>query len=375
MPTEIAAKLDVRIVTDPAEVRTLQPEWDRLHAQSPANHYGQSSSWVLRTFPVWSAKRARLCLVVARRAASSGEAPRLVGVLPLCVIPGALPWVGLSRCEPVTLQYQEVNSAVLPASDRLGILTEMIAFLVEKDAPRFDFLRFQVVDPGSELANALRAATADNDCLLLDRRISACPYIALDSTPGRLPPPSGKQLRQLRRDHRLLAESGEDFAMRDLSAAPQAWFDAMLAVYAERWREAGVQNTEYPYHEPAFRTAVHDLLAYQGPHFQARAYALFCSGRLASYVFGFQGANHFDLFNTSFDPRWAKLSPGRLLWEHALQELSKLPHVERLNFMRGEDRYKREWTSLATEAHDLVVVKARGWRRRKVLRMLGAVSA
>ena len=371
MPTATTAKLRVRIVTDPAEVRAIEPEWDRLQAESPANHYGQSSSWVTRTFPAWSAKRARLSLVVATRVETGRARPRLVGVLPLCVIPGALPWLGLRRCEPVALQYQEVNTAVLPASERLEILTEMIAFLVASDAARFDFLRFQVVDPESELAHALRAAASAFGIPVLDRKISACPYVALEAGPRRLPAVSGKQLRQLRRDHRLLAESGHEIAIRDLSAAPQAWLDSMLEVYAQRWRDVGVENTEYPYHEPGFRTSVRDLLAYEGPHFKARAYGLFVSGKLASYVFGFEGSTQVDLFNTSFDPKWGRLSPGRLLWEHVLQELAKLPAVQRLNFMRGEDRYKREWTTLATPAHDLVIVKARGWRRRKVLRMLG----
>lgn len=84
-------------------------------------------------------------------------------------------------------------------------------------------------------------------------------------------------------------------------------------------------------------------------------YGLLAGPRVAAYVICLRGGSVMFGLKTTYEPELHPYSPGVVLFHRVIEELYRTPGVEEFDIGRGNEQYKREWTSLSHGQVRLVV--------------------
>jgi CelD/BcsL family acetyltransferase involved in cellulose biosynthesis len=338
--------------------RALVSDWDGLCASRPDNPFAQSPAFV---HTLWLAERApRRDLVIATGRAADGQ---LCALLPMVRERSRLPILGLDTLRPLALHCQE-TSALARATDSVVLAQRMADYLLGADGPACDVVHFESIAVGGELHVALHDAAARLDQPVLSRGLEANPLIRPRG--GELPGPSARFRRNVRRAWRLARESGRQVECREISWDWQSWRDSVARIYRARWGESPV-GSSYALHDPQRLDLVDALLSRLDRFFRTHAFGCFVDGELTAYVICVRGGSEVVLWSTCMDADYRSLNVGMLLWDSCLHTLAGWPGIERINFGKGGDRYKLDWSDDSYPVADLAIVRARGLKRRRAL--------
>ncbi len=83
---------------------------------------------------------------------------------------------------------------------------------------------------------------------------------------------------------------------------------------------------------------------------------LYIDGVPAAYHYGFIHENKYHAWRTAFIPQFIEYAPGHLILNETLEYFSKQGLVE-FDFLRGDARYKREWTNESRVYYDWQIVR------------------
>ncbi len=344
-----------------AAVEQVIPEWDACSAR--AGNSFLLSPWLATA--IWNmdvARRGELYLVTGRDAAGS-----LQTVFPLWLSRSRMPVLGLSTLQPLGLYAQETSSVVVGESDR-AIATDRVAeFLLAPEAPPYDVLHLPTIDPRGELFAAL-VARAERHAMPV---LTSAPMITAFIQPARgpaqaLPGPSPRLRRNIRRAWRRAQKSGAEVVCREISWDWEAHQQAVARIDSARWGEAQ-PGSSYALHDDGVQRLVAAAMGRLDRHFRAHAFAAFVDGEVAAYVICFRSGPEVILWSASLDDRFRHLNAGMLLWDYCLHEIAGWPGVARINFSKGAERYKLDWSDSACGVCELAIVRATGLRRRRAI--------
>jgi len=83
-------------------------------------------------------------------------------------------------------------------------------------------------------------------------------------------------------------------------------------------------------------------------------------GQAAAAWYGFTSDRTVYFYQGGRDPRWERESVGQVLMGIMIQRA--IQHGYRaFNFLRGDDRYKQQWTSDAHMTSEAVILRSGGW--------------
>ena len=92
-----------------------------------------------------------------------------------------------------------------------------------------------------------------------------------------------------------------------------------------------------------------------------RAYILQCDGRAWAYLIGFQLGSTYVAYETAYDPDFARLGPGKVLFLLALEDLFRQGthwiRPKRFSFGQGDCAYKAFFGTSASLETDLVLIR------------------
>lgn len=168
-----------------------------------------------------------------------------------------------------------------------------------------------------------------------------CPYLKIDG-------PWDDVLKQTRRPHqlkRLLREldSLEGFQLRsaltpeDVSAA----FERLLALHAKRWAGQGGSDALA---RPAVRDFHRDVVSRLARAGMVRVEELWIEGACRASYYGMESGRHYYLYQTGYDPEWAKRSVAFLRMGLSIQEAVGRG-IRIYDFLRGSETYKFDWAN------------------------------
>lgn len=303
----------------------LRPEWSELWERCPAATPFQSPEWLLSWWRCFSPGD----LLVLEVRESSG---RLIGLAPLFIQPAG----------EVLRHVSFVGSGI---SDYLDILAEpdlasVVAREVVMHLARHP-LEWERCDLGNLCTDSPLLVVPKPDELRTEIYAGeTCSFVPLpesvDEYVGTLP---WHLRRDLRSGWNRLARSGEGrFEEAGRSSLKEA-LEAFFRLHRARWRDRGLPGVVA---DEAMRIFHREVAAGMLARAHLRLYTLSLDQEIVAVVYGFARAQRLYFYLSGFDPRVKRLSPGSLLLHQVIQR-SIAAGLKELDFLRGNEPYKREW--------------------------------
>lgn len=260
-------------------------------------------------------------------------------------------------CEPLSTTVTPLYSLLLADKERDEIIACLVGGL--RRLPN-RIHRYLPLDADDDAMNGLqRAMEADGfDCQRSFRFFnwvhavegaSFAQYMA--ARPSRLRNTIARKSRKLAREH------GYDIRLFMRDDLPRALTDYQ-AVFRSSW-----QGSE---HYAGFIPGLVNRAAAQG---WLRLAILYIAGQPAAAQLWFIAHRRASIFRLAFDKAWKGYSPGSILTGYLMERVIDVDQAEEIDFLTGNDSYKRDWTSRRRKRWVL------GCGNRREAQGLGARSA
>lgn len=348
-PRNAAGALTVTEVNDRAEFAALEAEWNALVART-----GEQLFYRHEFIRVWIdnfAAGARLRILTARDPSGA-----LVAALPLVE----------ERVRIYGVKVRQLSAAANPHSCRFDLIAEdperaAAALLDHLEAdPSWDVLKLTDVPEGGRafalLERAQKAGAPTGTWLSLQS-----PYIPLPETfealAGRL---QAKFKANVRRRRKKLEEKGKvTFEKVTSGAALDARLEEGFDLEQSGWK--GHNGTAMGQHRSTrgFYTELARTAANLGA---LSLYYLRLDGRAVAFHYGLTFAGRYLLLKPGYDEALKECSPGQLLMEEVLKDLSG-SGLQEFDFLGPDMVWKRDWTD-RVRAHTWLFIFRRTWKGR-----------
>lgn len=168
-----------------------------------------------------------------------------------------------------------------------------------------------------------------------------------------------KTRKELRRKiRRLEAEGRVSLAMVEGDENVLAELDRFFSMYDRTWKS--------PETEPGFYQRLCLDLSRDGRLF---FYALMLEGRPIAYLMCARGGDTIYGLKITYDVRVAEYSPGVILVHESIRSMYSIGGIRKFDIGRGDEQFKREWTSMAHRQDRLTLFpQCSLWRAVNVVR-------
>ncbi len=151
---------------------------------------------------------------------------------------------------------------------------------------------------------------------------------------------------------RLVARGLEIKAASD-EAEVVGFLDVLFRLHTKRWEAEGKSGVLKGPEIRAFHRAVALGFHRKGT---LRLYKMAFQGRDMAALYGFVHRRRYYAYLTGFDPDFSSLSPGRLLLHKAAEDCIR-NGVAEIDFLRGAEKYKYDWSPVETRNYTLLLTK------------------
>jgi CelD/BcsL family acetyltransferase involved in cellulose biosynthesis len=261
---------------------------------------------------------------------------------------------GLRRLEGLANWYSALYGVVAAPGDAQGARLKLLACAIAAERPRWDVLDLHPLDPSDPLfeplLHALRTAG------MATQRYFSFVNWSLDvagrtyddyatTLPSRLKNTLKRRGRQLEKSGRARFEIVTGGATLEQAIA------AYEAVYARSWKT--------PEPTPAFMPGLMRTCAAQG---WLRLGIATVDGMPAAAQLWIVCRGVASIYKLAYDEQFASLSIGSLLTERLMRHVIDIDRVGEVDYLTGDDAYKRDWMSGSRERCGIVAFNLRSPR-------------
>jgi CelD/BcsL family acetyltransferase involved in cellulose biosynthesis len=275
------------------------------------------------------------------------EGGQPVAVLPVLLNRAAGTVTGLGNY--YTTRFAPLLASGLDADQATAALTRLLAALLREE-PGLHTLRFKALEAGSLAETALRRALQANGCAVFGFHDFLNWLLPVNSSwPAYLAARDGKLRTTLSRmGKRYAARGGRLELIRAEADRLDAGIAAFQAVYAASWKEAEPHPRFMPgLIRAAARSGVLRLgIAWLGELPVAAQVWMVAGGRA-------------DIYKLAHDEAHKETSPGSLLTAMLMQHAFERDRVSVVDYLSGDDGYKRLWMTELHERTGLVAHRLR----------------
>jgi hypothetical protein len=168
---------------------------------------------------------------------------------------------------------------------------------------------------------------------------SACPGLFLPPTGGLESALPARMYQRLCYERRRAERETRVEVLRAGAGELDRVLDQLFALHRKRWSARGEQGVLGAPAVQRFHRRVASAFAQRG---ELALHRLDLDGEPAAVLYGFRHRRVFYYYLGGFEPAVARLSPGRLVIGHAIEEAIREGCV-RFDFLRGEESYKERW--------------------------------
>lgn len=130
---------------------------------------------------------------------------------------------------------------------------------------------------------------------------------------------------------------------------------ALFRLHSKQWEAAGKSGVLQGPEIRAFHEETALGFKKKG---MLRLYRMVLEGRELAVFYGFVHRSRLYAYLTGYDPEFSKLSPGRLLLLSVAEDCITRG-VAKLDFLRGEEKYKYDWEPQESRNHTLMITNER----------------
>ena len=155
-----------------------------------------------------------------------------------------------------------------------------------------------------------------------------------------------------RREKRLLRAGEVHFALAQSSSDDWSRLQQdYLQIYQASWKEPE------PY--PHFIPKLVEIAANRGC---LRLGVLYLDSQPTAAQLWFSEEGVASIFKLAYDPKYKEYSPGTILSARMMAHVIDIDKVTEVDFLSGDDSYKRDWMSHRRERHTLTAYNRSSWR-------------
>jgi CelD/BcsL family acetyltransferase involved in cellulose biosynthesis len=336
-------RLSVRSVESVDALKGIETEWRSLEAISPASAvfqtYAHCAIWA-KHFMDGAAKRRRLCITVV----SDGGRPVMIVPLMLSKIAGLT--VARIVGAPIA-QYNEILAD--PQADLEACFSAVIQQLKLKAV---DVIMLERVREDS----LLRWAAAGRTQAINNARVA--PFVDFATSPGHekyLKTRSKNLTKSLRNRRNQIDKVGRvEFDTMPSGAEARATLSIALDLKREWLAERGTMSNAFA--DPATNSCLLDL-AEHAP--DAVVMRMMVDDELAAIRLGFVHGGTFFSYLSSYSPRFAQYSPGKLHMDYSIRKVREMG-LKYMDMLPPAGEHKDIWCDTSAGVSDYAV--ALNWR-------------
>ena len=328
-----AAEPTVDVIEDTARFADLRSEWIDVLRCSASNNPFLTWEW-LHAWTMHLGSSGALQLAAVRTADH-----RLIGVAPLQVTRGRLPW--LSQLEFLGTGW--AGSDYLDLIARHGYETPCLDALEKWLRSRSDSVRFDHLPAGS-LASTLCDRLAAAGWTGETTSAGVCPLVVLrghdwDTYLGTLRP---SQRTRCRRDLNTLHKKFDvRFERVDNEPDRRGALSALMGFHDDRWTPRGGSTA---FQNADLRAFHHDVTARALNAGWLRLFALRLNDEIAAVTYCFSVGGRFYLYQHGFNPRFAHFSVGVVVLALTIRSAIDENTAE-FDMLYGDEPYKALWAN------------------------------
>ncbi len=334
-----------------SELLALREEWNALLGSSPRPFHFLTYEWISTWWDLGHAAGDRELFILVVR---DGEG--VAGIAPLVRVTRRFAGLAVRRLELMTMgryAYSPNNvsgSLECIAAGKADEALDAIAAYLSEHSCEWDYLRLHPVPERSATLERLASWAGDRGYPHSLRPVYSNAVIELpdswEAYIATLSPGFRKKLRYAQNwiARQVRSEIVEVTAFADVRAG----FDAMIAIDSISWKQSGGTSLSTP--------GIREF-------YEAQAIAASRAGRLSLWFLEIDGkkvaydlavvhGGSAEVLKGSYDPAYARLSPGVVL---TTRELQAFIHrgVSRVNLLWGDLSYKTKWTKKTERCFEL----------------------
>lgn len=323
--------METKIIEDISAFAQLEPFWNELVARSAVSTCHSTFEWLFTWWGHFGEGRHLLVLVAYEHGLPMGLAPLYVGN-------------GTTESRDLHFLGQGLSDYAdfIAPRDRPDVIEALISALLELHQT-WDGMDLEEVPSASPSKRCLDAAVDGGRVAASWQKTVQCPYLPIESTWETFYAAMGKGFRhEVRNKLNRARDKGLWLRYVDRREVDDLFVDEVVALSAER---RSVDGHRSPFLNHPDLEFLREVLPLMGQRNMLRIGELRSGEALLAFMLGFQWQGVVSTWNTQYDPRFTEYSLGRIvLVSFAEQTFREGCHE--LDFMRGEEPYKFQWTSL-----------------------------
>ena len=301
----------------------------------------------------------RVCILTAR-----GAADECLGILPLKIVAPEGPW-RLRTLRSLANYYCSLYEPIIDSSaNRPAVLRSLFAGIDQLGCDALDLNPLaDSADAAAGIIAALRSLgwrteryfRFGNWYLEVNGRSFTEYFSALAS-----------QVRNTvtRKEKKLRQQPGLQISIAQTPAEAEEALAGYQKIYAASWKQ--------PEPHPEFVPGLVRLLAERG---WLRMGLVQLSGEpIAAQIWSCKDGV-VSIFKLAYDERFAQLSAGSVLTAHLMRHVLDVDRAAVVDYLTGDDAYKRDWMSHRRERVGVTALRAMRWRARAQLMSNGVAAA
>lgn len=329
--------METRLIKDSMGFASLEPFWNRLVVGSVANTCHSTFEWLFTWWRHFGADRQLLLI-----AAYEDSAP--VGLAPLYVDACAAAFRNLHFIGQGLSDYADF----ITPRDRPDVTEALVSALLDLRSS-WDGMDLEEIPAQSPNKALLDRAIEAGRVPAVWQTTVRCPYLPIEGSWEAFYATMGKGFRhevrnKLNRWNKLNKEQRNGLELRyvDRREVDSVFVDEVVALSGERRSADGHRSPFLNHPDQEF---LREVLPLMGRQNQLRVGELRCGDTLLAFMLAYHWQGVVYTWNTQYDPAYAEYSLGRIVLV-SLAEQSFRESCHELDFMRGEEPYKFQWTTL-----------------------------
>jgi len=353
--------LDIKVATRREEVTVGREEWNQLLSGSETNTIFQTYEWIWSWWGVFGHMQTLFLVEVRDGDNLLALAPMMVGKVGIQRQLGFIGDENSDYCDFVAGERK---------SEALGAIFDTVAAF-----KGWDVIQLMNIPESSSTAVSVREFCNRAERHLIKRNDIVCPTLIVKGHEEHARRVAGG--KTVRRRHNYMRKR-ENFRIFQLVEVEEAlrYLELFITQHIRRWK-----GTPSPslFLEEANREFYRELIRTLLPQGLLLFTVLEYEGNPIAYHFGFDYGSKIIWYKPSYDPEYARLSPGSVLLKHLIEYCLERGHLE-LDFTIGDEPFKRRYINhVNRNVHYMVYNSlsgyffAKAWQKmmefRKILRL------